>query len=379
MKPKLNLYQLFILMVLLPYGTAILFYLGAEAKQDAWIAMLIYSLGGIILQLIYTTLFYKYPKDTLVTYLPKIYGKVLGSILSVIYISYFTYIGSRNIRDFLEIIKITQLSLTPMIYTGIIFTLIVIYSVNNGLKTIASTAQFFFIIIIFVPFLVWGLLLLMENVLNPSNLRPVLQDGIISIIKKGWPLITFPYGETILFTMIYPYVSKPEKVRKVAILSIIFEGIILSLSTILLIITLGVPQALNALCPFFDVVQRIDLVEFLTRLDVLFVILLMIGGFFKVSLFMYVSVMGILQIISIKDFEYKKIKLKNTEIVSFFIGIIMLFLALIMAKNYLHHLDIGLDFVIKYIHLPLQIVIPILTLLICFLKTGHKTNQGSKT
>lgn len=243
MKPKISLYQLFILMVLLPYGTAILFYLASDTKQDAWIAMLLYSLGGIVLQLIYTTLYYKYPNDTLVTYLPKIYGKVLGNILSVIYISYFAYIGARNIRDFLEITKITQLSMTPMIYTGILFIVIVIFSVNKGLKSIASTAQFFFLLIIFVPFLVWILLLLMGDVIDSSNLRPFLQEGIVSVIKKGWPLISFPYGESILFTMIFPYVANRNKIRQVAILSIIFEGVILSLSTILLIVSLGVPQA----------------------------------------------------------------------------------------------------------------------------------------
>ncbi|MCM1990915.1 GerAB/ArcD/ProY family transporter [Oceanirhabdus seepicola] len=379
MKPKINLYQLFILMVLLPYGTAILFYLGADTKQDAWIAMLLYSLGGIILQLIYTTLYYKYPQDTLVTYLPKIYGKILGNILSVIYLSYFAYIGARNIRDFLEITKITQLSMTPMIYIGILFIVVVIFSVNKGLKTIAGTAQLFFILIIFVPLLIWVLLLLMGNVMDSSNLRPILQDGIVSVIKKGWPLISFPYGETILFTMIYPFVSNGKKIRKVAILSIVFEGIILSLSTMLLIVVLGVPQATKALCPLFDVVQRIDLKDFLTRLDVLFVLLLMIGGFFKVTLFMYVAVIGTIQITNIKDFKFKKIKLKNIEIVSCFIGIIMLFSSLIMAKNYLHHLDIGLDFVIKYIHLPLQIVVPILTLFTCLIKESIQNKNQNPT
>lgn len=94
----------------------------------------------------------------------------------------------------------------------------------------------------------------------------------------------------------------------------------------------------------------------------------MIGGFLKVTLFMYVAVIGTIQITNLKDFKFKKIEFKNTEIVSFIIGIIMLFLSLIMAKSYLHHLDIGLDFVIKYIHLPLQIVVPILTLFTCLIK-----------
>lgn len=358
MKDKISLYQLFILMVLLPYGTAILFYLVPETKQDAWIAMLFYVLGGIILQLIYTTLYYKYPEDTLVTYMPKIYGKVIGNILSVIYISYFAYIGARNIRDFLEIIRITELRFTPMIYTGILFVIVVMYSVNKGLKSIAGAAQFFFKIVIFVPILLWALLLMMGEVLDFSNLRPVLQDGIFEVIKKGWTLITFPYGETILFTMIYKSVLDRKKIRKIAILSIIFEGIILTSSTILFIVTLGIPEASRSFCPLFHVVQRIDIKEFLTRLDIFFVLALIIGGFFKVTLFMYVSVYGTLQLT----------KIKSGKIVTYTFGIIMLFLAFIMAENYLEHLDIGLDFVVKYIHVPLQIIVPIITLFLYYIK-----------
>lgn len=358
MKQKISLYQLFIIMVIFPYGSAILFFLVPETKQDAWIAMMFYSLGGIILQLLYTTLYYQYPKDTLVTFMPKIYGKIFGNILSATYISYFTYIGARVLRDFLELIKITGLAYTPMVFIGVIFIIIITYGVCKGIETIANTAKIFFCVMIFMPILVWILLILTGDVLNFYNLKPILQDGIIQVIKKGWPLITFPYGETILFTMIYPLVSKRNKIRKIAIAAVIFEGIILSLSTMLFIAALGVEEASKSVCPLFHIVERINIRDFLTRLDILFVVVLIMGGFFKVSLFMYAAVYGTLQIT----------KFRSSKLLSYIFGIIILLLSQVMAESYMQHIDIGLHLVVKYIHIPLQIIIPILTLCVYYLK-----------
>ncbi|QEK11521.1 GerAB/ArcD/ProY family transporter [Crassaminicella thermophila] len=358
MKPKISIYQFFIIMTIFPYGSAVLFFLVPETKHDAWIAMALYSLGGIILQLLYTILYYKYPEDTLVTYLPKIYGKVLGNILGIIYIGYFAYIGARVLRDFLELIKITGLEYTPMLAIGVFFTIIVIYAVYNGIENISNTAQSFFIIIIFMPVFVWMLIILSGDIFRINNLKPILQNGIMEVVKKGWPLITFPYGETIVFTMIYPFVLERNKIRKTAILSIFFEGIILSFNTILLISTLGVEEASRSICPLFQVVQRINIRETITRLDVIFVLILVIGGFYKISIFMYASVLGVLQMT----------KIKSVKFLSYVFGILILYLSQIMAENYIEHLEIGLDLVVKYVHVPLQIIIPVLTLIIMYIR-----------
>ena len=85
MKEKITSSQFLAIMFLVPYGTASLFFLTPEAKRDIWIAMLFYSLVSIIIQMIYISLFNKYPGDSIVTYLLKIYEKYIGFILSIIY------------------------------------------------------------------------------------------------------------------------------------------------------------------------------------------------------------------------------------------------------------------------------------------------------
>jgi len=113
-KTKISAYQLFSAIVMVPYGSAVLFLITPTAKQDAWIAMFIYIIPGIILQLIYVKLWQKYPKDTIVTYMPKIFGKVIGYTLSILYIIYFAYEAARATRDIIEIIIMAVMPRMPM-------------------------------------------------------------------------------------------------------------------------------------------------------------------------------------------------------------------------------------------------------------------------
>lgn len=357
MKDKITSYQFFILMILLPYGSAVLFYLVPETKQDVWIAMLFYSLVGVFLQLMYLTLYYKYPKDTLVTYLPKIYGKFLGNIFSIVYIAYFTYIASRVLRDFEEIIAQSSLDLTPMIFIGIAFMIIVTYGVSKGLKVIANFAQFSFFVIILMPVFVWMLASLKPDFIKLYNLKPILQDGFIDLIKRGWMLIAFPYGETIAFTMIYPYVSEHNKIRKAAIASIFVESIILSLTHILAITTMGVGYSSSYISSFLLVIRNIN-IFFLERIDVLFIVILVLGGFFKITILMYTAVLGAAQVLKLKDIKLLAIPF----------GIIIIILSKVIAGNYSEHIEIGLNFVVKYIHIPLQIIFPALTIFVFYIR-----------
>ena len=83
MKEKITSYQFLAVMFLIPYGSASLFFVKPQTKNDVWIGLhcFFYALVSIIVQIIYISLFNKYPKDSIVTYLPEIYGKYIGFIL----------------------------------------------------------------------------------------------------------------------------------------------------------------------------------------------------------------------------------------------------------------------------------------------------------
>jgi len=114
---EISALQLFYVIMGFTIGNAMIFGVGADAKQDAWLSILISMLCGLVLVWVYTKLSECYPGDTLVQMIPKIIGKYLSYPLIIVYIVYFTYLASRSCRDFGELVFSTILNQTPMFIT----------------------------------------------------------------------------------------------------------------------------------------------------------------------------------------------------------------------------------------------------------------------
>lgn len=95
MQEKIGFIQLFYIMMAFEVGSTVIFGLGAEAKQDAWLAILVGMFCGLVLMWVYTKLFEYYPGDTLTQMIPKIVGRFIGYPLIVSYILYFVYLASQ--------------------------------------------------------------------------------------------------------------------------------------------------------------------------------------------------------------------------------------------------------------------------------------------
>lgn len=365
MERKISPFQLLSAVFILPYGSAVLFFLAPEAKQDAWIAMLFYIFPAVLMQLIYIRIFKYYPNDTLVNYMPKIYGKYIGNFISVIYILYFAYLAARVLRDFSGLISISSLPHTPTILISLLLILTITYGVILGIEPLCRAAEIIF------PLMIVGLLgaiillVITKNVFNFHYLQPIAEEGPLIPILKSWKLITFPYGEPFIFTMIYRDLNNPKKIYSSVIGAIITEGIVLTVITILFLISLGAEYASISTFPLLETLRLIRVSGFMDRLDILIIVAMVLGGFFKISFFMYAAVLGTVEML----------KTDNRKLLTPIWAIIVLISSELIAKNYPQHVKIGLDFTVKYIHLPLQIIIPVITLIFAFIKNHNKKSK----
>jgi spore germination protein KB len=158
--------------------------------------------------------------------------------------------------------------------------------------------------------------------------------------------------------MFYPSIVEITKVRKSAILATVFTGIILSLNSVIFISVLGEDLSLNSLFPFLQTMRTMKLGDSFDRLDIFIIVFLMLGGFFKICFFMSGAIFGTSQLINLKNSKYLVIPF----------GIIVLVISQLIASNYPQHIKIGLDFTVKYIHIPLIIVVPLIALTVYYLK-----------
>jgi len=346
---KISSYQFFILIVMFELGSAIVLGLGMQAKEDAWIAILLGMLVGILIFAIYANFIVKIANKSLLLTLQQTFGQVIGSLVGFIYISYFIYLAGRVLRDFGDLLGTSILSDTPLVVINSMIMIIIIYAGYKGFELYGRLGEIFFPFTLLLG-VIMNVLLYFSGVIKIENLLPILNEGWKPVLNAVFPLtVTFPFGEMIVFTMLFQYLQSPNKAVKIGIFAMLFSGIILSYVVATDIAVLG---AFSAGISFFPLLQSARLIEvdFLQRLDLIAVLVLFITGYFKIAIFNYAAVLGVSTL-----FKEKQI---NQLIIP--IGVIVLITSIIIAESFPDHLDKGLKIVPYYLHIPLQIVIPLL-------------------
>jgi spore germination protein KB len=357
-KAKISSYQLFVLILLFELGSALLFPLATETKQDAWIAVLLGMLGGFVLFLVYHCLYCFYPDMLPTEYTQKIIGKFLGRSLSFLYILYFTYLAARVLRDFGELLVTFAYPDTPLFIINALLTLAVVYTIRKGIEVLARTGELLFVLMYLLA-ITGFILVVVSGLIDINNLKPVLEEGIFPVLKATITQTLYvPFGEVIVFTMIMPYLNKSKKTRMTGLFALGLSGINLAIVMAFNISVLGVDLTTFSAFPLLSTIQTIQVADFLERLDVYFMLALIIGGFFKISIFCYAAVTGTANLFNIKE----------PSRMVYPIGLVILILSITMSSNFSGHIQEGLQIVPIFLHLPFQVIIPIILLGIAFVK-----------
>jgi spore germination protein KB len=361
-KAKISLYQLFVLILLFELGSAILVPLAIDAKQDAWLAILFGMFGGLFLYWIYYRIFFYYPELVPPEYMQKLLGKILGKILAFCYIIFFLYTAARVLRDFGEMLLTFAYLETPLFIVNALLMLVIIYTVSKGIEVLARTGELFFIFIYFLA-IAGFILILFSGLIDVNNLKPFLEAGIFPVVKVVFTQTLYiPYGEAFVFSMILPYVTDQKKVKKTGLFALGLSGINLAITMAINIGVLGVDLTARSQFPLLSTIQSIEVAEFLERLDVFFMISTVICIFFKVSIYFYAALASTAVIFKVKD----------PSSLTYPLGMVILFMSVTIASSYAEHLQEGLEFVTRYMHPFFFVFIPLLLLVIAFLKNRKR-------
>ncbi|TFH60079.1 GerAB/ArcD/ProY family transporter [Peribacillus frigoritolerans] len=367
-KANISGYQLFVLIFLFEMGSALLVPLAGEAKQAAWLVILIAMIGGFLLFFIYYGLFQYYPDQLLTEFVRSILGNFLGRIVAFLYILYFIYLAARVLRDFGETLLTFAYPHIPLFVANAVFILVVVYTVRKGIEVLTRTGELFFVLenLLLMTFF---LLIVASGMIHLNNLKPIIEMSGTEMVKMAFTkTIFFPFGEIISFLMIFPYLNEPKRLKKIGISSIAASGIFLAIIMAVNIAVLGVDLTTRSQYPLLSLIQSIEVAGFLERLDVYFLFLLMIGGFIKISVFTYVAVTGTANVFNVKQ----------PSRLAYPVGFVILLSSIIIASSFTEHIHEGLGAVPIYIHLPFQVIIPLLLLIIAFFKNRKKEGQHQK-
>lgn len=360
---QISALQLFYVMIGFEIGNTLIFATGAGAKQDAWLAILISMLCGFILMGVYIKLSSLYPDDTLVQMIPKIIGRFLSYPLIIIYILYFTYLASTACRDFGELILTTILPDTPMVVIIGCFVVLIIYCLRGGVEAFGRMGEIVFPVYILVMVILWVLMFISVDDFDPKRLTPVLGEGIKPVLNEVFPfpspsILVFPFGETVLITMFFPLLNKKSNAKKTGMAVILTGGILLAANSLIMISILGPNIYKQEFFPLLSATRMVAIADFLERFDAIIILMMVAGVFFKVGGWTYGASVAISQLF----------KLKTNDSILLPLGAIITPFSIIHATNFVQFREIGANFIDPYLHVPLQIVIPIGLLIIAMIR-----------
>jgi spore germination protein KB len=365
-KESISSLQLFYLFIGFEFGTTIILGVGAGAKQDEWLVILISSFFGLILMGIYILLYALYPNFTLLQMFHVILGKFLAYPLKAIYIIYFIYIAGRVCRDFGELMVSTILVETPIAVIIGSFMVLMIYCLRGGIETFGRMGEAVFPLFMFSLIIIWILLLTVKP-FNLTNLSPVLGNGLKPVLTEVFPsVLVFPFGETVMILMFLPFLNTQKNAKKAGFAVILIGGILLTINSVLILSVLGPEINQKEQFPLLSATRLVSIADFLERFDAIIILMMVSGVFFKVGIYTYGAAVGISQLFNVN----------NIKSILLALGSIITPLSLIMGDNIVSFLEFGLGFFIHKIQPFMQFFIPILLLCIGLIRKKFLTRKN---
>lgn len=357
-KVKISQNQLFSLIAVFEIGITPLFAFGIKAKQDSWIAVLFSALIGVFLLWIFLKIQKPFPNKNFIEIITTILGKPLGIPLAILYVMFWFYATARDMSLLTEPMKMTFLSNTPVLATNTLLMMLVLSTFYMGIQTFARTSEILTPVLI-LSILTIFIMVFLSKIVDFNNILPILGDGFSPILKGLTPptAVTFPYGEMVIFFMYWKYVNPKKCVSRTSYSAVAISGLLIIISQVMLILVLGVNYRTSSTIPLLDVIKLIHIGDVITNLDSYGMVLLFIGGYFRICIYFYGCVLGLCTI-----FNIKKIKLCST-----ILAILVIWYTSFFIPNYPFMIwMLGMDS--YFILIPLLIIIPCLLLILYWLK-----------
>lgn len=297
-------------------------------EQDSWIVVIFGVIVGLLFIWIYMTLMKNFPNKNLVEINDLVYGPVIGKIFSCIYVFFFLTLSSLTLKDLGDFIGAAIMPDTPTIVIFISFMLICAWAVKGGIQVVTRYSLFFTLAALLIAI---ATIFLTFNHMNFNNFLPIFNQPIIKYVQGTHIITVIPFGELVVFLMIAPNIERANKgIKKYFILGFLIGGMGMILVVLRDIAVLGNTITLFSL-PSFETLRLTSISTTLSRMEVLFAVILIILYFFKMCFLYYVTVLAISQIFKLDSY-------KNLVVG---VGVIMTIYSFNLYSSIIQHIEYG--------------------------------------
>lgn len=332
-------------------------------KSGSPINLIYIGIIGLFIVIIINNLLKKFPSSDIVDVSEYLGGNFLKIFISIVYIAFLFLSLYITLAEFSNLLEIIYFKKSPKIFILMFFILSILIANLTGFRSIIKT------ICAIVPFTILSILITFFGATDDFeiyNFTPLLGDGVYQIFVVGLQNL-FSFSIINLFIFFKPLLKNTYEFSKVTISSYIIAWVLLFITIISLINAFPITQDTNAINYLYLLSKKLNLGNFIQRIDALFIFLWII------SIFSYLSI-----ITFIINILFKKItNCENKQMFTFFSVPILLALCLIPTNSaIIRFLD---TVVYKYSIIFLTLITSILILLFANLKFWLNSRRKNET
>ncbi|MGO4734623.1 GerAB/ArcD/ProY family transporter [Paenibacillus sp. 2KB_22] len=300
---RLGTRQLTTLTFLIVVGDMMLIYpsvITSYAKQDSWICAFIGVPLGMALMAMILKLCSLHPEKNLVQMARSILGFWPGTLFSCIYLFFFIIGASTHTREVGDFMTTQIFQYTPIRIVILMFVIVIGWGVFHGLEAMGRSSELLMpVVILFIVVLAVCLL----PQIDTSNLKPVSDTSVVSILQGILVSIIYPIGEVVPIMMILPYVAKQaHRTRDVLIAAGLGNLVLATLVTISLLV-LGAFLTQHNIYASFVLSQKISIGSFFERIEAIMASSWLISTYFKAMIYLYAFIVGCAELFKLKQYR----------------------------------------------------------------------------
>ncbi|MCC8022385.1 MAG: endospore germination permease [Clostridiales bacterium] len=233
-------------------------------EQDMWISILIGGAAGVLLCCLYARILQLHPQMGYYNIAEHALGKVGGRIVSVCMIWYAVHVGANTLMEFSEFLSITSLHLTPMFVVLAAMTIFCAILARSGTYVFGKFTVIFapVVILIFVFTFLFSI-----NIMEPSNLQPVLNHSGGEIAGGALSFLTQPIGETVLLLPLAACLKPNVKPHKAYLTGFGVGFLLLIMVAFRFIVVVGMRVMSAFMFALFSAPRAINVGEVITRIE----------------------------------------------------------------------------------------------------------------
>jgi spore germination protein KB len=319
---------------------------------------------GLLLALpivaILAALLRKFPGKNLIEINDIVFGPIAGKAVSALYLFYFLSLAALNTRDLGNFAADYIIQETPIAAVMVLFLLGCAYALRKGIGNLMRMAAA--LGIASVAALAVSFILTLKDA-QFDFLKPLFQQPLCKYVQGTVTVAAVPMGEILAFSMIAPMLGKGKKAGKPLALGLTFSAVFMAIVMVQNIISFG-PLVSTLSLPSFESLRFVSIGSVLTRVESIYAVILLLLFLFKVSILLYAFVLGLSQVLRLKD--YWQITLISAALVMFY--------ALLVFESVMENMDWGAT-AAPFFSLTFELALPAVSLLAACLRKPKRTGE----